>query len=135
MSDEQAIRDVIQRWMDGTKRGDTSSVLDLMTDDVVFLAPGREPFGKEVFRVASAAMTGMSIDGENQIEELHVIGDHAYVRSRITVTVTMPDGKVLRRAGHGLSIFRKDDHGWRLARDANLVAGRALDDEPSMKKA
>ncbi|MBN9161551.1 MAG: DUF4440 domain-containing protein [Myxococcales bacterium 68-20] len=121
MSDEQAIRDVIERWMDGTKRGDTSSILDLMTDDVVFLAPGREPFGKEVFRVASAAMTGMSIDGENHVEELHVIGDHAYVRSRITVTVTMPDGKVLRHAGHGLSIFRKDDRGWKLARDANLV--------------
>lgn len=122
MSDEQAIRDVIERWMDATKRGDTSSVLDLMTDDVVFLAPGREPFGKEVFRVASAAMAGMSIDGENHIEELHVIGDHAYVRSRLTVTVTMADGKVVRQAGHGLSIFRKDDRGWRLARDANLVA-------------
>ena len=121
MSDEQAIRDVIKQWMDATHRGDTAAVLDLMTDDVVFLAPGREPFGKEVFRATSAAMTGMSIDGENHVEELHVIGDHAYARSRITVTVTMPDGKVVRRAGYGLSIFRKDDRGWRLARDANLV--------------
>ncbi|MBX3211600.1 MAG: SgcJ/EcaC family oxidoreductase [Labilithrix sp.] len=122
MSDDRAIRDVIERWMDATRRGDTASVLDLMTDDVIFLAPGREPFGKEVFRVASAAMTGMTIDGDHHIEELHVIGDHAYVRSRITVTVTMPDEKVLRHGGHGLSIFRKDDRGWRLARDANLVA-------------
>ena len=121
MSDEQAIRDVIKQWMDATQRGDTAAVLDLMTDDVVFLAPGREPFGKEVFRAASAAMADMTIDGENYVEELHVIGDHAYARSRITVTVTMPDGKVIRRAGHGLSIFRKDDRGWRLARDANLV--------------
>jgi uncharacterized protein (TIGR02246 family) len=122
MSDDQAIRDVIERWMDATKSGDTLSVLDLMTDDVVFLAPGREPLGKEVFRVASAAMTGMTVDGEHHVEELHVIGDHAYVRSRITVTVTMPDGTVIRRSGPGLSIFRKEDCGWRLARDANLVA-------------
>jgi uncharacterized protein (TIGR02246 family) len=131
MNDDQAIRDVIKRWMDATKRGDTLSVLDLMTDDVVFLAPGREPFGKEVFRVASAAMTGMTIDGEHHVEELHVIGDHAYVRSRITVTVTMPDGKVIRRAGPGLSIFRKDDSGWRLARDANLVAVTSSSQAPS----
>jgi uncharacterized protein (TIGR02246 family) len=124
MNDEQAIRDVIKRWMDATNRGDTSSVLDLMTDDVVFLAPGREPFGKDVFRVASAAMTGMSVEGENHVEELHVMGDHAYVRSRISVMVTMPDGKVIRHAGYGLSIFRKVDRGWRLARDANLVAAR-----------
>jgi uncharacterized protein (TIGR02246 family) len=45
MSDDQEIRDVIRRWLEATKRGDSSSVLDVMTDDVVFLAPGREPFG------------------------------------------------------------------------------------------
>lgn len=122
MSDEQAIRDVITRWMDATTGGDSAAVLDLMTDDAIFLAPGREPFGKEVFRVAAAAMKGMTIDGENHVEELHVMGDHAYVRSRLAVTVTMPDGNVVARAGHGLAIFRKENDRWKLARDANLLA-------------
>ena len=121
MRDEQAIRAVVGRWMAATTQGDTPALLELMTDDVVFLAPGREPFGKEVFRVAAAAMTGITIDGQTQIEELHLMGDHAYVRSRITVVVTMPDGKLIRRAGFGLSIFRKEGGDWRLARDANLV--------------
>ena len=121
MTDEQAIRDVIARWMDATERGDTIAVLELMTDDVVFLAAGREPFGKEVFRMASAAMKDLKIAGEQHIDELHVIGDHAYVRSRLTVTVTMPDGKVVVRSGHTLGIFRKENGGWKLARDANLL--------------
>lgn len=120
-SDEQAIRDVIQRWMEATTRGDTATVLDLMTDDVVFLAPGREPFGKEVFRLASEATKGMKIEGQNDVEEINILGDHGYVRSRITVKVTMPDGKVVDRAGYGLAIFRKEASGWKLARDANLV--------------
>jgi uncharacterized protein (TIGR02246 family) len=39
--DEQAIRDVVSTWMAATKGGDIETVLTLMTDDVVFLAPGQ----------------------------------------------------------------------------------------------
>ena len=42
---ERAIRDVLETWMAATKRGDLATVLNLMTDDVVFLVPGLEPFG------------------------------------------------------------------------------------------
>jgi hypothetical protein len=79
MDDEQAIRDVVDRWMIATKAGDTQAVLDLMTDDVVFMVPGREPFGKEEFRAASEAMEGMEIDGRAEIRELRVLGDWAFI--------------------------------------------------------
>ena len=43
---ERAIRDVVETWMAATKRGDLATVLNLMTDDVVFMVPGQEPFGR-----------------------------------------------------------------------------------------
>jgi uncharacterized protein (TIGR02246 family) len=121
MSDEQEIRQVITTWMSASKKGDMRAVLDLMTDDVVFLVPGQEPFGKEAFRTASGALKNADIDGTNEIVELRVLGDHAYVRSQLAVTMTTPDGKVIERAGPGLTIFRKENGTWRLARDANLL--------------
>src|SRR5438128_86335 len=78
-----------------------------LTDDGVFLVPGREPFGKEAFAVASQAMTGLRIEGTSDIRELTVLGDWAYVRSYLEVTMTPAAGKPMRRAGYTLSILRK----------------------------
>lgn len=122
MTDEEAIRAVIARWMQATREGDTAAVLELMTDDAVFLSAGREPFGKEVFRVASAATKGMAIDGDHEVLEMSVSGDQAWVRSHLVVRVAMPDGTNVVRKGPCLTIFRKGATGWQLARDANLVA-------------
>lgn len=35
MDDESAIRELVDTWLDASKRGDLSSVLNLMTDDVI----------------------------------------------------------------------------------------------------
>jgi uncharacterized protein (TIGR02246 family) len=94
-----------------------------MADDVVFMAPGREPFGKEEFRAASEAMRGAEIDGTAQIRETRVIGDWAWIRNHIELTVTPPEGEPQHRAGYTLTILNKGDNGrWRLFRDANLVS-------------
>jgi uncharacterized protein (TIGR02246 family) len=120
--DEQAIRDLVQTWMDATRRADLVTVLDLMTDDIVFMTPGREPFGKEEFRAQSAAMSAIEIDGRAEIREIRVVGDWAWVRNHIDITVTPPGGDPTHRAGYTLSILQKVADGrWRLARDANLV--------------
>ena len=58
-SDEQAIRDVIARWMQASKAGDTATVLSLMDEEVVFLLPGRPPMrGRDDFAEASKGMAG-----------------------------------------------------------------------------
>lgn len=123
--DEQAIRQVVETWMSASKAGDTSSVLDLMTEDVVFTVPGQEPFGKQAFADASKAMAGMAIDGTSEIVELQVLGNWAFLRNRIDIAVTPPGGDTVRRSGYTLTLLRKEDDGqWRLARDANLVTVR-----------
>jgi uncharacterized protein (TIGR02246 family) len=94
-----------------------------MTDDVVFMLPGREPFGKAAFAAASKSMQGLAIDGTSDIVELQVLGDWACLRNRLTVTITAPSGSPKTRSGYTLTILRKEPDGrWRLARDANLFA-------------
>jgi uncharacterized protein (TIGR02246 family) len=121
--DERAIRELVDTWMAASRAGDTAAVLELMTDDVMFMVPGREPFGKGAFRAASESMRGVSIDGRSDIQEIEVLGDRAWIRNRIDLTVTSPDGESIRRSGYTLTILRKCADGrWRLFRDANLVS-------------
>lgn len=109
--------------MAATEAGDLDTMLGLMTDDVVFMVPGREPFGKEAFAAASRGMQGMRIEGTSDIRELQVLGDWAYLRNHLQVTMTPPGGTAVKRAGHTLTVLRRQPDGrWLLARDANLLA-------------
>jgi uncharacterized protein (TIGR02246 family) len=121
--DERAIRDLIETWMAASIAGDTQTVLGLIADDALFMVPGREPFGKEALAAASHGMAGVHIDGTSDIRELTILGDWAYLRNYIRMTITPPEGEPVRRAGWTLTILRKEPSGkWVLVRDANLLA-------------
>jgi uncharacterized protein (TIGR02246 family) len=120
--DERAIRDLVATWMSASQAGDMRTVLNLMTDDVVFMVPGREPFGKEAFAAQSQSMKDVRLEGTSDIQEIQVLGDWAYIRNHIKMTITPPSGAPMRRAGYTLTILRKQADGrWLLARDANLL--------------
>jgi uncharacterized protein (TIGR02246 family) len=122
--DERAIRQVVAAWLEASRRGDIDTVLGLMTDDVVFMVPGREPFGKEAFAAAAEAIRDVKVEGTSEILELQVEGTWAFIRSRIEMTAVQPDGARFRRSGYAMTILRKEaDCRWRLARDANLLTG------------
>src|SRR3954451_7617081 len=76
--DERAIRDLIQNWLDLSSAGDMSKVLNLMTDDVVFMVPGQEPFGKEAFASRSGALKNAQLEAKSEIVEVRVVGDWAW---------------------------------------------------------
>ena len=121
--DERAIRDLVATWMAASQAGDTATVLSLMADDVIFQVPGREPFGKEAFAAASAGMKNVRMEGSSDVRELRVLGDWAYLRNYITITMTPPGGRPVKRAGYTLTILCKEPNGkWQLARDDNLMA-------------
>jgi uncharacterized protein (TIGR02246 family) len=121
--DERAIRDLVATWMKASEAGDVNAVLSLMADEVIFTVPGREPFGKDVFRAASEAMKNVRLTGTSDIREIKVLGNWAYIRSYIEIALMPPDGAAMRRKGYTLSILRKQSDGkWVLWRDANLVA-------------
>jgi uncharacterized protein (TIGR02246 family) len=120
-ADEAEIRQLLATWMAATRAGDTTTVLDLMTDDVVFLVLGQPPFGKATFAQMAAAQQELKIDGDSTVEEIQVHGDIAFLRSHLAVTITPPDAAPRTRAGYTLTILRREDGRWKLARDANLL--------------
>jgi uncharacterized protein (TIGR02246 family) len=126
-NDEREIRELVATWMAATRDGDGQKVLDLMTDDALFLVAGLpQPMNKAAFEAASRAQQGAGapqFDGKSEIREIKVLGDWAWLWTQLTVTVTPPGGgKPTKRAGYTLSILRKENGRWRLARDANLLA-------------
>ena len=121
-TDEQAIRELVVTWLDASKRGDIATVLTLMADDVVFMVPVQEPFGKEAFSANAAKMKNVVIEGTSDIQELTILGDWAWMRNRLTVTITPPNGKRAIQSGYTLTILRKNTDGnWVITRDANLL--------------
>jgi len=122
-NDEREIRELVDRWIAASKAADLLAVLSLMTEDVIFMVPGQPPFGKQAFAKASEGMKDVRIEGTSDIQEIQVMGDWAYLRNHLTMTVTPPGGgKPMRRSGYTLTILRKEADGkWRLARDANLL--------------
>jgi uncharacterized protein (TIGR02246 family) len=124
--DEAQIRELVSAWLKATKDKDPDTVLGLMTDDVRFLVSGRPPFGKDEFEKAArsqAADAAPSYDAASDIQEIHIEGSMAYAIAELTLRITPKDGSpASKRAGHTLTIFRKVDGKWLLARDANLLS-------------
>jgi uncharacterized protein (TIGR02246 family) len=126
-SDEQEIRQLVATWIDATRSGDTDTVLELMADDVVFLVTGQPPMiGKAAFAAAMQAQSGQGrpqFDGKSEIQEVQVLGDWAYMWTKLTVVFTPPGGaQPVTRAGNTLTILKKHNGKWLLARDANMLA-------------
>lgn len=124
-SDEARIRTLVDTWHAATQAGDLDTVLSLMTDDAVFLVPGRPPMDKAEFAKLSRVPPGAprpTFESASEIMDVQVSGDLAYLWSRLSVRVTPPGADPpIERAGHTLTIFRRVDGEWRLARDANLL--------------
>jgi uncharacterized protein (TIGR02246 family) len=125
-SDDQEIRQLVATWMAASKAGDVATVLSLMSEDVVFLVPGQPVMRKADFAAAAKAQSGLSapkIEGSSEIQEIKVLGEWAFMWTKMTVVATPPDGSPpITRSGHTLSILKKEKGRWLLARDANLLA-------------
>ena len=121
--DELAIRSTVASWIEATQRGDIDAVLDLMTEDALFLTPGQPPMSKSAFEAASRtqAAANLHITALSDVREVRVEGVLAYLWSHLAVTVSPPGAEPIRREGHTLTVFRKVGGKWLLHRDANLL--------------
>lgn len=123
-SDEQQIRRLIDRWRIATAANDLQTILGLMTDDALFLTPGKPPMTKAAFATTFKGFSGrIRMEATQDIKEIGVSGDLAYCWSHIALVVTAIDtGEKNRRSGDVLTVFRKSPNGtWLLHRDANLL--------------
>jgi uncharacterized protein (TIGR02246 family) len=126
MTDEEAIREVIETWARASLHGDLATVLGLMTEDVVFLTPGNPPMrGRDTFAANFRGVSDrMQFDVSRDVQEIVVEGRFAYAVTHLAVTMSpRGGGPPIRRAGHVLSVFRKQPDGrWMIARDANMLS-------------
>ena len=126
-SDKQEIHEVHSTWINAVNAGDLARLLSLMADDVVFLLPGHPPMiGKSAYSAAAKTPSGQKpsrLDGVSEIQEIKVLGEWAFMWTKLSVVITPPGGAPpATRAGHTLSILRKENGKWVLARDANMLA-------------
>ena len=130
-TDESAIRKAVETWHRATADGDLPTVLSLIAEDAVFLAPGRPPMrGRTSFaqRLTEALKTH-TIRSSGEVREITVSGDLGYCWAELTVTATPLDGSAAKvQKGPALSIFRKESSGaWVLIRDANMTVADAAE--------
>jgi uncharacterized protein (TIGR02246 family) len=120
--DKQAIRESVNAWLAASKKRDLATMLDLLADDVLFIVPGKEPFGKDAFATANQEqMKDVEMDATIDIKEIEVAGDWAWMRSFLNITFTH-EGKSTRHSGHILTVWQKNSDGrWVIKRDANFV--------------
>jgi len=71
--EEQAIRQLVDTWLTASESGDLNTILTLMADDVIFMVPGREPFGKDEFVQNYKQMSGVKLTTKSDIQEIKVL--------------------------------------------------------------
>src|SRR5438552_4791866 len=125
--EERAIREVHSAWIDAVNAGDLGHLLNLMGDDVVFLSPGQAPFGRDGFSAGfSAAHQQARIRCVSDLEEVVIVGEVAYTRSRDALSViprVAKEQEATQLAGYRMTVYRKRPGGrWLLARDAHTVS-------------
>src|SRR6185436_7186397 len=123
-NDEQEIRQLVDTWLSASKSGDVDTILSLMSDDAVFLVPARPAMRKEDF--AAAARPGPDsprFEGTCKIQEIRILGEWAFMWAWLTVVTIPPGGGQSKiREGHTLTILKKQNERWVIARDANMLA-------------
>jgi len=125
-NDERAIRELVNEWLIASEKGDLDTTLGLLADDVIFMVPNREPFGKEAFAAANQQMKDVQLKAVSDIQEIKVLGDWAWMRNHLQVTFTPSNGEATVHSGYVLTILRKSPAGaWVIARDANLLTPQA----------
>ena len=124
--DREAIRQLGQDWVEAVHRGDVDRLLDLVTDDVVFMphdAPsivGRAAV-EQAYRAVFAAF---EVEQTFAPEEIQVGGDWAFVRGTDAIEMKpRAGGDPIAVRGRGISILRRaEDGSWRFARGITNTA-------------
>jgi uncharacterized protein (TIGR02246 family) len=120
-TESDAIRQVVQEYVNAINSGDLNKWLGTLTDDVVFLPPdhplasGKNAAGawvKESFFDPFRMKLDVSFD------EIEVLGDTAHAYGRFTLLLSPTGGgSDIEMVGKFINIFRRESDGaWRYAR-------------------
>jgi uncharacterized protein (TIGR02246 family) len=129
--DVAAIRALVSEWDKATRASDSAALLDRVTEDCVFLAPGMPPIqGRARLAPLLAGFSQFRLEPVFEVQEIVVAGDWAFLWAKDEITATPISGGETRNAkGWALSILQKGtDRIWRFARGVNTkVESKATD--------
>ena len=100
--DEQQIRAVIDAWAKATADGKLEALLNLMTEDVTFLIPGKPPMHRADFISSFQSMVrSVQVFSRANVQEITVQGDLALCWNYLEVDVVpIMGGTTTKRAGN-----------------------------------
>lgn len=121
MTDQEAIAAIEDRIRAAYGVGDADGVANQYTEDALLLRPGSPTtVGREaIAQIYRNFFTNFRGDLMQEIEEIVVFGDQAYLRGKINVEVTPKQGgKPTRLKGKYLAVAQRCPDGlWRFTRD------------------
>ena len=88
--DTRQIRAPVDSWIAASKAQDLPALMDMMTDDVVSMTPGRAPFGKAGFAAEVERTKSVAIEARAEVQEIEVFGPRAYARNHVRVEIASP---------------------------------------------
>jgi ketosteroid isomerase-like protein len=119
---DSAARQAHDAYVTAINSNNVDSILAVMTDDVVFMAPNAPPFmGKDALRPwLEGYVAAFDTRWEKPVQEFVVNGDWAWERySYSHVDTPKGGGDAITGSGWGLIIYQRGADGvWRVARDS-----------------
>ena len=122
-ADIAAIKQLTQEHISAMASRDVAKLLQLNSDDVVYLPPGHAPIVgkaavKEMFEMFFAQFS--TIQQSASPSEIEVWGDRAIAWGPEALKLTTESGQVIEMKGHGMSLMqRQPDGSWKFVRGIN----------------
>jgi uncharacterized protein (TIGR02246 family) len=108
-------------WVEAAASRDVERILSYWADDAIVIAPGTPPHvGKDAIReyvVASLAIPGFSISWQTDQFTVAAAGDLAHGVGTQRATFTGDNGELVTSFGHVVTIWRKEEGGWKCVID------------------
>ena len=109
--------------MEATTEGNLHLARSLIADDAVFLVPGAGRMDKQSLAAAATATDpSTDFDLDCSIQEIEILGEHAWLWAKISLTMTdKRSGVRTLMAGHSLFVLKREGSGWVVIREANTM--------------
>lgn len=120
--DRERLQEIARAWVDNYLSGDLEGMMSFMHEDAMIFAANQPTVsGREAVREYLSTRVGQpGVDFEDQLAEIRINGNWAFVRGDFHLAVTPPGAPepVFRRHGRYLVIYEKNENGdWLMLRD------------------
>jgi uncharacterized protein (TIGR02246 family) len=125
--DEAAIRQLSASWLAAVNAKDLGRIIDLVTDDVVFLLPEGPPVvGKTaVEELYRRLFSGFELEQSVEIEDIYIAGDRGFIWGTDSLKINpLKGGQQKQTKMLGMTIVQRQPDGpWKISHGINNMVG------------